>query len=81
MIESAQPTVTPDKIYPLVRNADADQIGTLYRLAHHMIRGSVPQAEAASVRNFMDLMNEGTQRQLLLIFQAAYHLVHKERMT
>ena len=80
MSDPNTPTVTPEKVYPFIKSANQEQLETLYRFSHHMIRGSVPPSEDAKVNNFMLLMEEATDRQLLLIFQAAYHLVRKERM-
>lgn len=77
MSDTNTPTVTPDKIYPFIKSANQDQMETLYRFSHHMIRGTVPSSADAKVSNFMLLMEEATDRQLLLIFQAAYHLIRK----
>ena len=80
MSNSISPEVTPEKIYPFIKKAAPDQLETLYRLAHHVIRCQAPSVPVVPVSDFMELLKEGTNRQLLLIFQAAYHIVHKERL-
>ena len=77
MHESIAPNVRPEKLYPLLRKADADQLATLYRLAHHIIRGRLPEGGSGSAEQMLHLFREGTNRQRLLIFQAAYHLIRK----
>lgn len=79
MSESIAPNVTPEKIRPIIRNADPDQLGTLYRLAHHMIRGCIPSEPVPAVEDFLLLFRDGSQRQRLLLYQAAYHLIRKDR--
>lgn len=81
MSENMTPEVTPEKIYPFLRKADPDQLETLYRLAHHVIRAKAPESGGVPLADFMELLKEGTNRQLLLIIQAAYHIVQRERMS
>lgn len=80
MSENMTPEVTPEKIYPFLKKADHDQLETLYRLAHHVIRGKAPDTQVVPLAEFIDLLKEGTNRQLLLIIQAAYHIVQRDRM-
>ena len=80
MSGSIAPEVTPEKIYPYLKQANQDQAETLYRLAFHVIKGKAPQEKTVPLSEFMDLLKEGTNRQLLLIIQAAFHIVHRERM-
>lgn len=79
MSENMTPEVTPEKIYPILKQADVEQLGTIYRLSHHLIRGSVPADLAVSLSDFIALLGEGTNRQRMLIYQAAYHLIRKDR--
>lgn len=76
----SSPEVTPEKIYPFLKKANQDQLETLYRLAHHVIRGAAPAEPVVPVADFMVLLGEGSSRQLLLIIQAAFHIVQRERM-
>lgn len=71
-------TVTPEKIQPLLKKATEDQTDVLYRLSHHVIRGAAPQTDGWD--DFMELLREGTNRQRLLIIQAAFHMVRRNRM-
>ena len=80
MNENMTPEVTPEKIYPFLRKAAPDQLETLYRLAHHVIRAKAPETQVVPLADFMELLKEGTNRQLLLIIQAAYHIVQRDRM-
>ena len=79
MRESALPNVTPEKLSPIIKTADADRMGTLYRLTHHLICGYVPADCSASAEDFLRLFRDGTDRQRLLIYQVAYHLIRKGR--
>ena len=81
MSDSVTPEVTPEKIYPIIRQADNSQMETIYRLSHHLIRGIVPESLSVSLTDFMVLPTEGTNRQRMLIYQVAYHLIRKDRMT
>lgn len=74
------PEVTPEKIYPLLKKADTDQLKALYLPSYHIIRGGAPDSEEATVEKLMDILKEGTNRQRLLIIQAAFHIVRRERM-
>lgn len=80
MSENMTPDVTPEKIYPFLRQADQDQLETMYRLSHHLIRGVVPEVLSVSLPDFLALLAEGTNRQRLMIHQVAFHLIHKDRM-
>ena len=79
MEEIKIPDVTPEKLQPFLRKADSAQLETLYRLGHHLIRGNVPEEKKATAESLLKLMQEGTARQNLLIFQAAYHLIRKPK--
>lgn len=79
MEEIKIPNVTPEKLQPFIRKADPAQLETLYRLGHHLIRGNVPEGKKATAESLLKLMQEGTARQRLLIFQAAYHLIRKPK--
>ena len=79
MSEYTAPNVTPEKLYPIVRMADGEQLETLYRLAHHIIRRCIPAECAASVEDVSRIFREGSDRQRLLIYQVAYHLIRKDR--
>lgn len=80
MNENTTPEVTPEKIYPFLKKADPEQLETLYRLAYHVIRGKAPDTQVVPLADFMGLLKEGTNRQLLLIIQAAFHIVQRDRM-
>lgn len=80
MPEKTTPIITPEKIYPLLKKADADQLKALYLPSHHIIRGGAPKEEEATVDKLMELLKEGNNRQRLLIIQAAFHIVRRERM-
>lgn len=69
--------VTPEKITPWLKKADADQLEVLYLLAHHLIRGNAPAVRSVPWKEAIALLEEGTSKQLMLIYQAAYHIVHK----
>ena len=73
------PNVTPEKLQPFLRKADPVQLETLYRLGYHLIRGNAPEEKAVTAESLLKLMQEGTARQRLLIFQAAYHLIRKPK--
>lgn len=73
------PNVTPEKLQPFLRKADPAKLETLYRLGHHLIRGNVPEEKAVTAERLLKLMQEGTARQRLLIFQAAYHLIRRPK--
>ena len=73
------PNVTPEKLQPFLRKADPAQLETLYRLGHHLIRGIPPEGKAFKAESLLKLMQEGTARQRMLIFQAAYHLIRRPK--
>lgn len=79
MEEFTIPNVTPEKLQPFLRKADPAQLETLYRLGHHLIRGIPPEENAGTAQSLLTLMQEGTTRQRLLIFQAAYHLIRRPK--
>lgn len=74
------PKVTPDKICFYLRKANPDQLEALYLLSHHVIRGCAPTDRVVPLDVFMDLLKEGSNRQLLLIIQAVFHIVQRKRM-
>lgn len=75
-----KPEITPSKIYPFLKKADTEQIETLYRFSHHVIRGKPPEDHTVPLSEFMVLLQEGSGRQLLLIIQAAFHIVQRDRV-
>lgn len=77
MVQGIQLTVTPEKIKPFLKKADANQTDVLYRLAHHVIRGCAPVEKDANKAMILELMQEGNNRQRMLIIQAAYHMIRK----
>lgn len=79
MEEIKIPNVTPEKLHPFLRKADPAQLETLYRLGYHLIRGIPPEENAGTAQSLLKLMQEGTARQRLLIFQAAYHLIRRPK--
>ena len=77
MVQGIQLTVTPEKIKPFLKKADDDQTDVLYRLSHHVIRGCAPVDKFVDKSMVMELMQEGNNRQRMLIIQAAYHMIRK----
>ena len=73
------PNITPEKLQPFLRKADPTQLETLYRLGHHLIRGIAPERKEGTAESLLKLMQEGTARQRLLLFQAAYHLIRRPK--
>ena len=73
------PNITPEKLQPFLRKADPAKLETLYRLGYHLIRGIPPEENAVTAESLLTLMQEGTARQRLLIFQAAYHLIRRPK--
>lgn len=80
MIQMNPPVVTPEKIAPFLKKADADQTDVLYRLSHHVIRGCKPAESTAGKAQILELIQEGNERQRRLILQATFHMVHRSRM-
>ena len=78
MDQGIQLTVTPEKIKPFLKKADDDQTDVLYRLAHHVIRGCAPGERAFNKAEILEIMQEGNDRQRMLIIQAAYHMIRKK---
>ena len=80
MDQHSQPNVTPEKIKPFLKKATLDQIDVLHRLSHYVIRGRAPEEKPAGREQILELVEEGNNRQRLLIIQAAYHMVRRDRL-
>lgn len=79
MDQHRQPIATPEKIKPFLKKANADQIDVLHQLSHHVIRGCAPEEKPAGQAQILEILEEGDNRQRMLIIQAAYHMVRRDR--
>ena len=80
MDKDSQIIVTPEKIKPFLKRADAEQTDVLYRLSHHVIRGCAPAEKTTGQAQVLELLEEGNNRQRMLIIQAAFHMVRRSKM-
>ena len=80
MDKDSQIIVTPEKIKPFLKRADAEQTDVLYRLSHHVIRGCAPAEKSTGKAQILEIMEEGDNRQRLLIIQAAFHMVRRSKI-
>ena len=79
MDQHSKPIATPEKIKPFLKKANVAQKDVLYQLSHHIIRGCAPEDKPAGQAQILEILEEGDNRQRMLIIQAAYHMVRRDR--